>query len=325
MNKKIIAAAVAATMTSVAFADIAITGGMQVNYTHTDYDSTETDDSDVFKHEANLNITGKSGDTTVVMNLGGGSFDNTSNANGGLSGSGTNQVNVEDLYMSTKVGDVSIKAGKWDNGDNELRTSARGQGKFSASTSVAGIDLTYNSANVAGDSIVAATSLQGVDLSFEQTETGETIKVATEVGGVKFKYLGLPVDAANSDRAYYEVSGTVAGVGVKYGKAETETGDAIDGNSWMGDFEGASGAYALSAGQDVESIELSTSLAGNSVKFRNTSIDDKANEDTSFNKIIVTRPLASGTTFELTYTDLTDDGSTSTDSTSLDLELSVKF
>jgi len=325
MNKKIIAAAVAATMTSVAFADIAITGGMQVNYTHTDYDSTETDDSDVFKHEANLNITGKSGDTTVVMNLGGGSFDNTGNTGGSLSGSGTNQVNVEDLYMSTKVGDVSIKAGKLDNGDNELRASSRGQGKLSASTSVAGIDLTYNSANVAGDSVVAATSIQGVDLSFEQTETGETIKVSTEVAGVNFKYLGLPSDTANADRAYYEVSGSVGGVGVKYGKAETETADAIDGNSWMGDFEGASGAYALSAGQDVESIELSTSLAGNSVKFRNTSIDDKANEDTSFNKLIITRPLASGTTFELTYTDLTDDGSTSTDSTSLDLELSVKF
>jgi len=33
MNKKIIAAAVAATMTSVAFADISITGAAKVNYT----------------------------------------------------------------------------------------------------------------------------------------------------------------------------------------------------------------------------------------------------------------------------------------------------
>jgi hypothetical protein len=93
----------------------------------------------------------------------------------------------------------------------------------------------------------------------------------------------------------------------------------------MGDFEGASGAYDLSGGQDVTAIELATSLAGNKVTFRNVQIDDVATEDTSFNKVIVTRPLASGATFELTYTDLSDDGDTTTDATTLDLELAVSF
>ena len=40
---------------------------------------------------------------------------------------------------------------------------------------------------------------------------------------------------------------------------------------------------------------------------------------------MVTRPLASGATFEATYTDLTDAYSTTTDFTKLDLELAVKF
>jgi hypothetical protein len=94
----------------------------------------------------------------------------------------------------------------------------------------------------------------------------------------------------------------------------------------MGDYEGnTTGAYNLSAGQDVTAVELSGSMAGNSVKFRNVRIDDKAGEDTSFNKFIVTRPLSNGTTFEAVYTALDDDGSTTTDSDTLDLELAVKF
>jgi len=68
-------------------------------------------------------------------------------------------------------------------------------------------------------------------------------------------------------------------------------------------------------------------MDGNKVAFRHASMDkDTAStSDRSFNKIIVTRPLANGTTFEATYTDTTFDGDTANSNQSLDLELAVKF
>jgi len=354
MKKQLIAAAVASSVSAIAMADISITGALKTNYTHTDYEAASANDSDIFSHEADLKITGKSGDTTVVMNFGGMDFtsetataisdgtaatvstvatsDSTTSAGTFTSGtngtSGTlanNKIDIEDLYLTTKVGDVSLKAGQWDNGNNELRASSRKGGKFEASTSMGGIDVKYANGNAADDEVTVGTSLGGVSVSYTDKNAGNAVKASTTVGGVGLKYYAENSDSTAADRVYYEASTTVGDVSVKIGKAEAEVSATIEGDTWMGDFEGASGAYDLTAGQDVTSVELATSVAGNKVTFRNTQISDVADKDTSFNKVIVTRPLASGATFELTYTDLSDDGDTATDATTLDLELAVSF
>jgi len=315
--KKLIAAAVATSVSAIAMADISITGQLKTNFTHTDYQSTSVNDSDVFSTEGDLKIKGKSGDTTVVMNFGG--IDTSSGS--------TASFNPEDTYVSTKVGDVNIKMGSYDNGNNELRASTRNT-RFNATTEMGGFKLSYlngNGADGQNDEVGISTTLGGVSVGYTAKDGGETIKASTSVGGVNVKYLGLPSDTANSDRQYIEVATTLGGVGVKFGKAEAETSATIEGDTWMGDFEGASGAYDLTAGQDVTAVELSTSISGNKVVFRNVNIDDVASSDTSFNKVIVTRPLASGATLEVTYTDLDDDGSSTTDAETLDIELAVKF
>ena len=354
MKKQLIAAAVASSVSAIAMADISITGALKTNYTHTDYEAASANDSDIFSHEADLKITGKSGDTTVVMNFGGMDFtsetatsisdataatvstvatsDSTTSAGTFTSGtngtSGTlanNKIDIEDLYLTTKIGDVSLKAGQWDNGNNELRASSRKGGKFEASTSMGGIDVKYANGNAADDEVTVGTSLGGVSVSYTDKNAGNAVKASTTVGGVGLKYYAENSDSTSADRVYYEASTTVGDVSVKIGKAEAEVSATIEGDTWMGDFENASGAYDLTAGQDVTTVELATSVAGNKVTFRNTQISDVADKDTSFNKVIVTRPLASGATFELTYTDLSDDGSTTTDATTLDLELAVSF
>ncbi len=66
MKKQLIAAAVAATMTSVAMADISITGAAKMNYTITDYDGS-TADTNAFANEADFKVKGTHGDSTVVM------------------------------------------------------------------------------------------------------------------------------------------------------------------------------------------------------------------------------------------------------------------
>jgi len=316
MKKQLLIAAVAATMTSVAMADISITGATKVNYTTVDFDGT-TDSTNNFTHAVDLAITGKTGDTTVVVKL------------GNIEDAGGTGINIEDSYLTTKVSDVSIKAGTWDNGNNALRASSRATNKLSASTTMGGLTITGNANSDTtgmGQSVKVAGSASGVTASYEDTASGETIKLSTAVAGVNVSYLAINSDTAASDRNVIEVSGKVGGMGVKVAKATADASASISGDTWMGDFEGNTGtsAYLLSAGQDVTSIEVSTSMAGNTVKFRNTSVDDVAGENMSFNKIILTRPLANGTTFEATYTDL-DDSLAANDSSTLDLELAVKF
>jgi len=324
MKKQIIAAAVATSVSAIALADISITGSLKTNYTHTDYQSTATNDSDAFSHEGDLSIKGKSGDTSVVMNFG--AIDGS-----GSAAATTGNIVSEDVYLTTKIGDVNVKMGTYDNGNNTLRASTRTP-RASLSTELGGFSLSYLNGNGTSssdanqnDEVGISTTLGGVSLGYTAKDGGETIKASTTVGGVSLSYLGLPSDTANKDRSYMELSTTLSGVGIKIGKAEAESSVKIEGDSWMGDFEGASDAYALDNGQDVTAVELSTSLEGNKVVFRNVSIDDVATKDTSFNKVIVTRPLASGATLEVTYTDLDDDGSTTTDSETLDIELAVKF
>jgi hypothetical protein len=335
MKKQIVAAAVAATMSAVALADISITGAAKVNYTNIDTEGAAPD-TNRFTQEMDLKVKGKSGDTEVVINFGGGALDGDTNdgANGftasdstGGSMSGVNNMNVEDAYVTTKISDVSIKTGTWDNGNNELRASSRNAGKLQATTKIANIDLGFlaTSAGASSEEYTVGTTLGGVALSYTQKQTGETVKASTSINGVNIKYLGLPSDTANKDRDYIEVSTKVGDMGIKVGQASADSATSLDGDTWLGDFEGnTSGSYALSNDQDILGIELSTSMAGNKVTYRNITVDGVSGEDTDINKFIVTRPLASGATFELTYTDV-DDQASGADSSTLDLELGVKF
>ena len=318
MKKQLLIAAVAATMTSVAMADISIAGSAKANFTVVDFEDTQVN-TNTISREMDLFITGKNGDTTVVMNI----------ANDTLGAAG---LVTEDSYVATKLGDVAVKVGAWDNGNNALRESARTDAHLAASTTLGGVTITYDGyGDAADDSVKLAADISGVAVSYKQLATGEDIDVSTTVGGVKVSYLALNRDTANTDRSVVEVSGSFNGVDVKVAQANADSGARIEGDSWMGDFENAAytgsttAAYDLANDQDVTSISLKTKMAGNTVEFRNTKVDGVSGNDVSFNKFIVTRPLANGTTFEATYTDLDDKASTTTDSSTLDLELAVKF
>jgi hypothetical protein len=328
MKKQIVAAAVAASISAVAMADISITGAAKVNYTNVDVETANTPDTNKFTQETDIKILGKSGDTTVVVNLGGAGLDHTDTDNSTQSGG----MNVEDVYVQTNVGGVTVKSGTWDNGNNELRGSERANGKFQANGSLGSLNLGFlaTTDGASDEEYTVGTSVGGVALSYTKKATGETVKASTTIGGVSLKYLGLPSDTANNDRTYVEAAGTVGGLNVKVGKATADSVARIDGDSWLGDFEGntSGDTMYLTAGQDVTGVEISTSVAGNTVAFRNVTVDDAASggaaHDTDINKIIVTRPLASGATFEFTYTD-TDSDTSGEDTTGFDLELAVKF
>jgi len=368
MKKQIIAAAVAASVSAVALADISITGSTLVNYTYTDKDNGTS--SNGFKNETDLAITGKSGDTTVVMKLALDEGQSTSNgANvtttstsavtaasnttgiGVTSGAGGqsfkvtddghthtltqtsnvgNSLALEDVYLTTKLGDIDLKVGDWDNGDMPLRASSRGRNKVQVGTNVGGLGLTWVSGAQQGDEVAVSADIAGVKVGYKKKEAkAADYSVKADVAGFAISHVALTSNTANKDRTVTEISTTAGGIGIKLGMAEADSGATINGNSWMGDYEGeaAASAYTLAAGMDVTAVELSTSMDGNKVTFRHASMDKdtSSSTDRSFNKVIVTRPLANGTTFEATYTDTSFDGDTAKSNQSLDLELAVKF
>jgi hypothetical protein len=327
--KKLIAAAVATSVSAVAFADLSITGSLKTNYTHKDYElntgATAQNDKDSFSTEGDLKILGKSGDSTVVMNFG--NIDASS-------GNGNSPV-AEDVYVTTKIGDINVKMGDYDNGNNAYRASTRAQ-RASLSTSLGGFDIAYTNGNGTAnggddyqdDEVSVSTTLGGVKAKYTAKDSADAFSVSTTVGGVNVAYTADTPDAANKDRTVVELSTEVQGVGIKLGQVKAETGTTISGDSWMGDYESSGGLeFTPLAGQDVTAVELSTSVAGNTVKFRNINVDGYATAgyDWSMNKVIVTRPLASGATLEVTYKDIQDDATTYTDVEVLDVELAVSF
>jgi len=318
MKKQIIAAAVAATMTSVALADIAITGTTKANFTTVDYDDNTTSNSVTTEHD--LKIVGKNGDTTVNFGL---EVDDGDTADNGL--------DTTDVYMTTKVGDVSIKVGEWDNGNNFLRGSSTTQNALEAKTTVGPVGVTYWSGHGTGDDkVTLSTDLGGVALKYVTQAKDTELAASTSIAGVGIAYHLDNNDTANTDRSSLELTGSLGEVGVKFVQIDTDSGAKADGDMWSGDFEDTtSGAYKYQNGADIQAFELSTSLAGNGVKFIHTKVDADSTvsgtRDADANKVVVTRPLASGATFELTYTSQDVSGTPAESSDTLDLELSVAF
>ena len=326
--KKLIAAAVATSVSAIAIADVSITGSLKTNYTYTDNASATANDSDKFSTEGNLSIKGKSGDTNVVMNFG----------NIDATGAGVNQANVqaEDVYVTTKIGDVNVKMGDYDNGDHPLRASSRVT-RANLTTELGGFTLSYLNGtgpgelaasstedSQGGDEVGVSTSFGGIGVKYVKKDSADQTKVTGSMQGINVVYDHLGSDTANSDRTMIEVSTELSGVGLKFGQLTADSSATISGDSWMGDYEGTK-ELDIAQAQDVTAIELKTAMAGNTVAFRNIKVDGVASEDIDMNKIILTRALASGTTLEITYKDIDDAGTASNTKEVFDVELAVKF
>jgi hypothetical protein len=310
MKKQLLIAAVAATMTSVAMADISITGNMKVNYKNTDLNGATTD---LVTHETNLVFAGSNGDTSVHMEV---ALDGA-DASAGV---GTD-VTTEDVWLSTKIGDVSVKTGTWNGSDSIFaKDSTRTQGNWVLGTSVAGASV-----SIEGDSGKSATvatvsgDIAGVSAKYKMKSTSNELYLSGDVSGFGVTFAMIDADATTSDATAFTVSKEFNGVTVSYSDVSTDASYAVSGDtSAFGD----AAAIGMIGGDDASSIKLATSIAGNSVSARFVSVD--AANDFDVNTFQVTRALAGGTTLEVTYTD-TDKTGSNLDKEVLDIELAVKF
>ena len=317
MKKQLLIAAVAATMTSVAIADISITGGAKVNYENKDVQGAMTN---TISHDVDFTVVGKNGGTAVSMTL--------ATTESGATDKG---LAVEDTFLTTTIGDIAIKTGTWMSGDDMLNETSRANGKFEASTTFSGVKVAYfdyDSANESSQSVKLSGSVADVALSAEMGSTFDTYTVDADVAGFGVSYKLRAQDAADEDKSSVMLTKDVSGVTLTYAQADADTGVTLEGDSWLGDYEdGVSTTQILKVGDDVSGFGAKMAMAGNTVQVKRITVDREGsvNKDIDYTKFYVTRPLASGATFELTYTDADVDGSTASDSETLDLELAVKF
>jgi len=274
MKKQLLIAAVAASMTSVAMADISISGSSKANV---------VDGATAI--EADLNITGKSGDSSVVANL---SLDTNT---------------YEDLYMTSSFEGVNIKVGNYRSGKSELDVTTAATARYNLSTTMAGVTATYE-ATAASHDLTLGGTVAGVSVKHKMKQNKDTETwISGSMSGVNVAWNQEKDDSASANNTALTVSTEVSGVTATYIKVDSDAGTVMDG------FFGKKSAVKEATG-----FALATSVAGNTVTFKSLDVDSV---DSS--KVIINRALASGATFEAVYTN--NDASKNT----LDLELAVKF
>ena len=297
MKKQLFAAAIAATMASVSMADISISGGAKVNYLATD------GAAGAIKHDVDFTIAGKSGATTVSATV----------SNEVTSGTTTNAaLKVENVYVASSVMGANIKMGQWSGSDSLLGNGSRSAGKISADMSMGGIKVQYEDQNDASSSVTVSGSIAGVSVSHEVFAAKTDTKISGKIADVDATYRTVNADVDSSDKSSLEVSTTLSGVAITYATVKS---DSV-GNA--GTSSDAFFGLVASGLTKANGVSIKTDIAGNAVTFKRYTTTISGTEDTT-NKIVVTRALASGATFEATYSDK----KIGTDT--LDLELAVKF
>ena len=357
--KKLIAAAVATSVSAIAVADVSITGNAKYEYFNS---QTGTDAStNTSNTEVNLSIKGKKGDTGVVMNLefnGHGKVDtgthtvttttNTNGTNNGLSAVSTSTVSqgktgtldIEDLYMTTKVGDIAVKAGAWATGTSallgEIDNGGRSTNKIDLRTKVGGATIYTGNTGAAGNGATALNrnnyagvimNVGGATVELKKNdEDTDSFGIRGSAAGVDYRFEQKSDTAANGDVTFGEVKTSMNGVTLGYAFVDADkAGKITEDDSAIFAVEAATSSGAISTATGINQIMASTNFDGNKVTFKNGSVEKgiDASTDLDFTQVSVSRALASGANAVVTYT--TKDASSSTDTDTLEVELNVSF
>jgi len=357
--KKLIAAAVATSVSAIAVADVSITGNAKYEYFNS---KTGTDAStNKGNTEVNLSIKGKKGDTGVVMNLefnGHGSVDtgtvtattsHTSNSSTAtsydtsevtVSQGKTGTLDIEDLYMTTKVGDIAVKAGAWATGTSallgEIDNGGRSTNKIDLRTKVGGATIYTGNTGAAGNGATALNrnnyagvimNVGGATVELKKNdEDTDSFGIRGSAAGVDYRFEQKSDTAANGDVTFGEVKTSMNGVTLGYAFVDADkAGKITEDDSAIFAVEAATSSGAISTATGINQIMASTNFDGNKVTFKNGSVEKgiDATTDLDFTQVSVSRALASGANAVVTYT--TKDATASTDTDTLEVELNVSF
>jgi hypothetical protein len=341
MKKQIIAAAVAASVSAVAMADISITGDAKYEYLYTDNsDGTTLNEANTEMH---INIAGKKGDTGVVIKT---EIDTHGDGN---------QLDIEDNYITTKVGDINVKAGNYASGTTallgEIDEGGRATNKVTLDTTIGGVKLYAGNQGRTGDATNHAANtgtniggnregfvnlqedmfagvvfdVAGNTVEFKKnSSTVDSVGVKGSFGGINYRLEQKQDSPANGDTTFGEIGTTVNGISLSYAWIDSDkAGQITETDSAI--FAKEAGNLTGSTDDGTSQVTVKTSIDGNKVTVKAGTIDNAfaANKDQDWTQVIVSRPLASGATATITYTDA--DTSSTADATTFEAELAVSF
>ena len=330
--KKLIAAAVATSVSAIAMADVSITGNAKYEVFQTEVTGAAA--TYTANTEVNVSVKGKTGDTSVVANL-------ELNTHGGGTADGTG-LDIEDMYMTTKLGDINVKAGSYASGTTallgEIDAGQRATDKLDLSTNIGDWKVAYSVGESSGGELNndgSAVSVSGKIAGFnvalkEQSDSYTGFGVSGDIAGIKTRLEMKNGDAANSDVTFGEFSTSLGGATVGYAFVDADAAQLISegdsgifGRSLAGDDTGT-----IPAGDTVtgaSQIMISTSVAGNTVTAKIGELKDKiaAGTDADFTELSLKRALASGANLAIIYDDY--DSSSSATTQVLEVELNVAF
>ena len=338
--KKIITSAAAIALSTAALADVSISGAGQVNLNIKETNTGAT--TNAISHNFDLKIVGKSGDTSVTLDI-----ENTNaavDASGNAvtaaftgtarthtsyttgvtqtvtpagtvevtNGDNAQELNVKNAYLTTNIAGVDLKMGTWYGSDSLLGNGTQGTNQLDAKTTISGIGIQFED-NMTDSSLTLSGTFGGVSVSHEMFNADD--KTDTQVkgsyNGVSVHYRNIDQDTANKEKTSIEVNADVAGVTLTYADVDTDAGTTSD--AFFGEQKTEADFM------DATGFGIKTSLDGNTVQLRSYEITNTSNVATDHTKVIVTRPLASGATAEVTYHDV--DGGDEV----FDLELRIAF
>ena len=329
MKKQLLIAAVAATMSATAMADLSITGNAKYEYFNTETSTTTTNTANT---EANLKLRGSTGDTAIVMDL-------EANTSGQASTAGA--LDIEDLYVTTKIGDINVKAGNYASSTSgilgEIDNGGRISNKLTVDTTINGVKIYVGNSNVAENTSAGpsqmdgnmffgvSTNVAGWDVEAKHVSpTVDAFKIAGEVEGLGIRLEQKQNDAANSDVTFGNLTYSVGEIDLGYAFLDVDNTDSLVEENDSSIFAVENGIAAASS-RDNAQVTLATDIQGNTVTFKNGKIDKGINSsaDLDYQQISVKRALASGATATVLYTD--KDDSATTDTQILEVEVSVNF
>jgi hypothetical protein len=263
MKKQLLIAAVAASMTSVAMADVSISGV----YAGTISQNTGAAS---FAQDLDLKIVGKSGDTTVTATI----------ENMGVGG--LYAMNATTVKLSTKLEGISFSAGNYKSfSGNGLVNKPVAAERIGFSTSVAGVGVGMTNANGHGAPSVTLTGdVAGFGVKVQNaTNSARYISLKGNVAGLA---LDIENSGADDNVAAVKVSGTIGGMSVSYanldcGTVKVRTVGAAAASACT-ETRGSAPYGNISTTEKVKGLIVSTATTMGKVTFKNI---DKDGTDTN--------------------------------------------
>ena len=340
MKKQLLIAAVAATMSVSAMADMSITGSANVKMNAAELSTGGTAEGSSMNMD--IDFAAKNGGTAVYAHL---DIDDAGQVNGntdGTTGELNGKINVDKLYMTTSIGSVNIKAGDYSScvGSVEgVQACTTTDNSIGLSTDVAGFNVGYTKSmkdSSTNDSITLSGTVAGLGVKIkdsENTYTNFSVKGDVAAGtGTGFYAEQMSRDAADSDATLVAAHTVVNGITLKAADYSADatgvtnnlnTGDIRPlGTSLIGDYHTAA-ALNMKTIKDATLFGVNMDVAGNNVNVVVGEYDNATVNGLDFADIVVTRKLASGATLDVSYG--TFDTTAAVDTTNYGAILNVKF